>query len=573
MPDNDVISIYHDKDKTTWVGTSAGLCKFDPATSTFEDLSEKHHFAEDGVIGIAEDRSDNLWLLGRRGLIRFNKKNFSSKKFDHSDGLQGNEFPFNTIIALPDGHILTGGNKGLNYFNPNELMENTNVPGVVITEILLRDEKLKTENDITYTEEIELDYDHYFFTIEFAALDFVNPAKNQYKYKLEGFNDQWVNLGNKNQVTFVNLDPGVYTFIVAASNNDGVWNENGARIKIIITPPFWQTTWFYILCGIVIAFSGYSYIKYREKKLVKEKQLLEGKVEQRTKELRDEKEKVEEAHKEITDSINYAKTIQSALLPSDSEFKKIFPESFVLFRPKNIVSGDFFWIETQFSVNSSQPSANTSKELPTAGSQLSTVIFAVADCTGHGVPGGFMSMLGTSFLKEIVNERKITQPAEILNQLRDKVIDALKQKGIEGENKDGMDLALCSIKFDETSAKYEMSFAGANNPLWIVTHNLQLMELKPDKMPIGYYFNQHPFSEQKLELNKGDMIFIFSDGFADQFGGQKGKKFKYKPFQEIVVNNAHLPVNEQLKALNDALDGWMGDLEQNDDITVIGIRI
>jgi len=642
LPDNDVISIYHGRNNTTWVGTSAGLSEFDSRNSTFSDHSGKYHFAEDGVVGITEDNSGNLWLLVKRGIIRYNKKDHTAKKFDFSDGLQGNEFPFNTILGLGDGHILIGGNKGLNYFNPDELMENKSIPGVVITEILLRDEKLKTENDVNFTEEIVLDYDHYFFTIEFSALDFVNPAKNQYKYKLEGFNDEWVKLGFKNQVTFVNLDPGEYIFTVSGSNNDGVWNEKGASIKIIITPPFWQTTWFYILCGIVIAGSGYSYIKYRESKLRKEKQLLEGKVEQRTSELREEKEKVEEAHKEITDSINYARKIQSALLPSDSEFKKIFPDSFVLFRPKNIVSGDFFWIERiQSTVHSPQPSVGSSQSaditsedwrLRTEDCQL--VLFAVADCTGHGVPGGFMSMLGTSFLKEIVNERKIKQPAEILNQLREKVIDALKQKGIEGENKDGMDIAICSLEFvvsgfalnsrtqnskpelsleqsektQNSKPEITLSFSGANNPLWIVkkvsgfeseessesqlsqlakplarhtrhreqslvTQLSQLTELKPDKMPIGYYYNQQLFSEQKMVLEKGDMIYIFSDGFADQFGGQKGKKFKYKPLQQILTENAHLPAEEQLRILNQSLDGWMGDLEQNDDITLIGIRI
>ncbi|MFZ5554586.1 MAG: two-component regulator propeller domain-containing protein [Bacteroidota bacterium] len=582
LPSNDVISIYHDKNNDTWVGTAAGLCRFDKSAHTFENYTDKYKIGEDGVMGITEDKSGNLWLVEKRGVTKFNLSNYTSHKYDFTDGLQSNEVPYNTILSLDNGYILIGGNKGLNYFDPEELMVNTTVPGVVITNILLRDKKLETEKDVTFTDEITLDYDHYFFTIEFASLDFVNTAKNRYKYKLVGFNDEWVSLGNKSQVTFVNLDPGEYTFIVAGSNNDGVWNERGASIKIIITPPFWQTTWFYILCGIVIVVSGYSWIKYRERKLVKEKQILEGKVSQRTKELREEKEKVEEAHKEITDSINYAKTIQEALLPSEKEFHKIFSDSFVLFRPKNIVSGDFFWIEKV------QPAAVVG-----SGSSEQVVLFAVADCTGHGVPGGFMSMLGTSFLKEIVNEKKITDPAEILNQLREKVIDALKQRGVEGENKDGMDISLGKLEVSDNE-KFKFSWSGANNPLWLVMNDERrvislmqenqdnsslvnnyssLLEVKPDKMPIGYYFNQKPFTPHTIELQKGDCIYIFSDGFADQFGGEKGKKFKYKPMQEILVNNAQLPMKDQYRLLQSALNTWMGDLEQNDDITVIGIRI
>ncbi|HEY6162514.1 MAG TPA: SpoIIE family protein phosphatase, partial [Bacteroidia bacterium] len=196
-------------------------------------------------------------------------------------------------------------------------------------------------------------------------------------------------------------------------------------------------------------------------------------------------------------------------------------------------------------------------------------LIAAVDCTGHGVPGAFMSMIGNAFLNEIVNERGIVEPHTVLDHLRNNVVKSMRQTGAEGENKDGMDIALCA--FDEKQMMLE--FSGANNPLWLF-RNGELKEFAGDKQPIGVQTGrQDPFTLQKVPLQKGDRIYIFTDGYADQFGGPKGKKFKYKQLQQLLINMEGSPMSEQEKDLQHELEKWKGELEQVDDILVIGIRI
>ncbi|MDQ3110462.1 MAG: SpoIIE family protein phosphatase [Bacteroidota bacterium] len=270
------------------------------------------------------------------------------------------------------------------------------------------------------------------------------------------------------------------------------------------------------------------------------------------KELELKKDIIEEKNKDITDSINYAKKIQEALLPAMTLKEKLFPESFILFLPRDIVSGDFYWF--------------TEKN----GKKL----IAAVDCTGHGVPGAFMSMIGNAFLNQVVNEKGCTQPAEILNQLRDLIIAALKQTGSSGENKDGMDISL--LAFD--SEKGTVEFAGANNPLWIANGNVApgvspLTEIKGNKQPIGIYAGDaQPFTNHEFKVNEGDTFYIFTDGFADQMGGTTGKKFRYKTFKELLLSLNGKTMKEQEATTSKTIKDWKGLLDQTDDILVMGIK-
>ena len=256
---------------------------------------------------------------------------------------------------------------------------------------------------------------------------------------------------------------------------------------------------------------------------------------------------IEEKNKDITDSITYARRIQEAILPAKELKYRIFPDAFILYQPRDIVSGDFYWF--------------TEKN----GKRL----IAAVDCTGHGVPGAFMSMIANAFLNEIVNEKGITKPSEILNLLRQNVVNALKQSDTHSENKDGMDIALCSFREDFSSVE----FAGAFNPLWLV-RNGEVKIFAADKEPVGFQSqNSTPFTNHTIELQKGDSIYIFSDGFADQFGGPKGKKFKYSFFQKTLLDIQHKSMVDQEKELLQIFSEWRGNLDQVDDVIVIGIRI
>ena len=273
-----------------------------------------------------------------------------------------------------------------------------------------------------------------------------------------------------------------------------------------------------------------------------------------------QKEQIEIIFEELTSSIRYAQKIQHAMLPADNCLSASGLENFIIFKPKNIVSGDFYWV----------------------GFQDNLLTIAVADCTGHGVPGAFMSMLGITLLKEIILKEKITQPDEILNRTRKEVVKSLKQDS--GNQRDGMDIALCTINLNTL----ELQFAGANNPRYIVkaeaeaeevkreenialASSLALIEVKGDKMPIGIHERMDAFSLHTYQLQKGDCIFMFSDGMADQFGGKDGKKLKYKQLKEILLANSKYPADVQKEKIEKYFMEWKGHLEQVDDVTVLGI--
>ena len=300
----------------------------------------------------------------------------------------------------------------------------------------------------------------------------------------------------------------------------------------------------YIACfGIFILITGLLYL-YRNIRL---KQKVNLKLEAYNNEVNWQKELLEAKNKEITDSINYAKRIQQSILTNDAYFKKHTTDYFILFKPKDIVSGNFYW----------------------ALNHEGKFILMTADCTGHGVPGAMMSMMGINFLSEIVSEKKITSPANILNQLRKDIIKTLNQEGSLIETKDGLDCSLCSFDF----IKMTLTYTNANNKFYIIRNN-QLITSETNKMPIGAGHNSEVlFKEWQINLEKNDIIITLTDGFADQFGGPKGKKYKYNQLEKLLLASAHLPLSEIRNNLNHSFKNWKNNLEQVDDICLIGIKI
>lgn len=264
--------------------------------------------------------------------------------------------------------------------------------------------------------------------------------------------------------------------------------------------------------------------------------------------LEQQNEEISHQKKEITDSINYAKRIQESILPPEAFWKNALPNSFILYRPKDIVSGDFYWLDKKGS----------------------TVFFSAVDCTGHGVPGAMMSVVGFNLLSAAVNEAGLKKPSDILSFLDEGVTKTLRQSQDGVGVKDGMDLALCTFDTDSL----ELNYAGAFNSLYHCSDGV-LNEIKADKFPIGINLDgvvDH-YTNHALQLKKGDCVYIFSDGYADQFGGPNGKKFKYSHFKEILLNNYQLPIEEQKAKLLEVFDKWKNDLEQVDDVLVIGLQV
>lgn len=255
----------------------------------------------------------------------------------------------------------------------------------------------------------------------------------------------------------------------------------------------------------------------------------------------------EKQKRELTESLKYASYIQKALLPTDQLIKRHFPDSFLLYMPRDIVSGDFYWLSRK-------------KNL---------IYFAMADCTGHGVPGAFLSILGITFLNQVVDRNENQPASSVLNNLREYVMKALRQTGEISEQKDGIDMALCVVD----SSRNTLQYAGAFNPMYIVKNTSQLIEIPGDKMPIGVAAEEETsFKNHEMDLNDKDMIYLFTDGYADQFGGQSGKKFKFRPFRNLLLSISSLPVDKQKEELINKHREWRGKMIQLDDISVFGFR-
>jgi serine phosphatase RsbU (regulator of sigma subunit)/HAMP domain-containing protein len=298
---------------------------------------------------------------------------------------------------------------------------------------------------------------------------------------------------------------------------------------------------------------GHALLKMRDD-LAENERSLERKVMERTEEvvrqkseIENKNEELEILYKQVTDSIHYAKRIQEAILPPSALIDQILPNSFVLFKPKDIVSGDFYWIEKKNGLT----------------------YFAAVDCTGHGVPGAFMSLVGHNILKDIISNTNVIKPSEILDKLREGVINTLHVSNSGTQSKDGMDITLCCINFDTL----ELQYAAAYNPLCIVRDG-KLIIHNANKFPIGAFIGEKEnFDNITIQLQKNDQLYIYSDGYADQFGGPNGKKFMVGNFRKLLVQLANKPITEQMGFLKTTLDNWQGDLEQVDDVLIIGLKV
>ncbi len=375
----------------------------------------------------------------------------------------------------------------------------------------------------------------------------------QFSYLLEGNDKEWSKWEHNPQPKYTNISEGDYIFKVKARNVYGI-ESNIAEYQFSITPPWYRSIVALIAYVLLLAGFIWGIVVLNTRRLVAEKERLEEIVRERTAEVVAQKEEIEsqrdkifEQNEEIKSSINYASRIQNALLTPVETLNDMFNDYFILFLPRDIVSGDFYW---QTKVGSRK-------------------ICVVADCTGHGVPGGFMSMLGMGFLTQIVTRNEKLTASQILDQLRNQIIISLHQTGKSGESKDGMDLALYII--DEETGMLE--FAGANNPLVLIRDN-EVIQIKGDKMPIGIHIKcDTPFTNNEMEYKKGDVLYTFSDGYVDQFGGPDQRKFMIKKLKELLVEIHMKPMAEQREILHKTLVDWQGETPRIDDVVLMGVRL
>jgi serine phosphatase RsbU (regulator of sigma subunit) len=562
-------------EKEVVFGTIEGLSKFIPEDIVKETLPDSlkndpdfsrgyfssFYFSKDSMgksFSSLVDSPEKIWICADNHLGYLNKSNYDL--FIRAPFMGVDAGKINCIYPEKDGICWFGTTDGLIRYNVNSGKNySAEFQSLIRKVLVIRADSIlfsgvfftmdttgtKITNLQTDLLKPELPFRNNSIRVDFAATFFENPDKIMFSCRLGGYDTTWTNWEHKYYQEYTNLHEGDYTFRVRAKNIYGQISDE-AHYNFSILPPWYRTLTAYFLYVLASCAFIWLIIRLYTIRLKRENIRLEGIVRERTAEVVSQRDVLEHQKKEIEDSIRYASRIQTAVLPADQEFTNLVPESFVFFRPRDIVSGDFYWV-----------------------SRIDNkLIISAADCTGHGVPGAFMSMLGVAFLNEIVNKDHVTKPEIILNMLREKVIGALQQQGISGEAKDGMDIVVISI--DEKEGK--LCFAGAYNSLLMIRKG-QLSEYRGDRMPIAIFDYMKEFSAHEILTEKGDLFYFSSDGYEDQFGGSEGKKFKSKQFKELLLKTWDKPMRDQKDIIIRTFDEWKGEMNQIDDIVVIGVRI
>jgi len=529
-----------DKNGDIWVGTFNGVYKIqgdsirkivDENNGLLSNYVSVIHFLDKDRLLIGSNNGVNIFFLKSGKIVHYNK----------NLGYTGIETKNNSFLERPDGVILLGTTGGLMIYNSGDEERKLVEPFVHISSMKVNMVKRDMIDGQVY---------HHYensFVFDYHAISLSNQPDLVYQVMMDGIDRDWQQATKSQSISYSQLPPGEYRFKVKAITFDGIENSQPDIYSFSIKPPFWKTWWFIGGSIFIIIASVFIGVRYRIYLLQKEKEVLEQKVADRTKEISQKNLLLAEKNKHITDSINYARRIQYATMRPEEHLNNIYQQAFILYLPKDIVSGDFYWYIQK-------------------GKHL---ILAAADCTGHGVPGAFMSMLGIAYLNEIVGRMNKFVASEILQKLRNNVINALHQSDSVDSAKDGMDIALVVYDME----KKQLQYAGAYNPLYILRQG-ELLDEKADRMPIGVHArDQEPFTNHKVKLEKGDQLYIFTDGFADQFGGPKGKKMNYKRFKSLIANQQNISPAEQRENLYKAFVEWKGEHEQLDDVLVIGLMV
>lgn len=594
LQNNDISSLYCDNNGTLWVGNQdKGISKIDGANISIFDIGlqftptcfwgneenlwvgsqgmglfhlqgkkvVEHYSIDNGLLSnlitaLSTDDNGNIIIGTNRGLNKIDINDNIISSFGAKEGFIGVEVKPNAFYRDKDDNIWSGTALGLTKIQTDHLKANNN-PAIINIKRL----RVNLE-DAPLNKGASFEYNKNSILIDYKAICISDASKVEYKVRLLGAETEWQPITKQTYANFPALPAGDYVFEVMARNNSGIWSQTPQQYSFSILPPFWQTIWFYSVVLIVLIVSIVLFVKIRERQLLIEKAELEKKVHERTLEVRMKNDLLAKKNKDITDSINYARRIQRAIMPPKTKMDELLPSSFIFYRPKDIVSGDFHW--------------NTFHN--------DRLIVVAADCTGHGVPGAFMSMISISSLNKIVKEKQIVDPSRILDNMRYDIINDLKQSG-EMQTKDGLDIALLSIDTKNSI----VDFAGAYNSLYIVKskpidktninfdfnftiYNDRLIEVKADRMPIGISDRMDVnFTTKRIQMESGDKIYITTDGYIDQFGGEKGKKFMSKRFKNLLLELPYKDSEMAVQMIEKQFVDWKGDHEQIDDVLVIGI--
>lgn len=553
-----IYDITEDYNGNIWVGTNIGLVKYNLTSNRCSYYSVNDGLSSNEIFSVQTNGND-VWVGTDNGLNAFLPDSGLCKSYSIHDGIQDYEFSPHAAYKTMNGYMFFGGTQGINIFHPDSIKTSSLIPNLEFLNIEYTTEDSTVSFPIKNNQTIVIPWKNSNLKISFAALEFTQPLMNQYKYFITGQTDTWIDLNTQNYINIVKLPIGEYTIKVMAANDDGIWTGEQS-VKINVPPPFWKTPVANVLKVVLIALIAGLIIFFVRSRLRKERLRMVD-IERLNNRLDIQKKEIEVKNKNIMDSIHYAKRIQSAIMPAKAKFRQLVPEYFIFYQPKDVVSGDFYWIN-----------------------KIDDKIFIVcADCTGHGVPGAFMSIIGNNQLRAITQNRNIHKASEILDYLNKALIELFIANDLEdnSEVKDGMDISICVFHTDTGV----LEFAGALSRM-ILVRNHQTIIYRGDKTPVGLSNElDNLFTTAIIRVQEGDRFYLFSDGYADQFGGEFGKKMKFKQFKHKILSIQHLPLIKQGNELKKQFKEWQGisslqdedgkikeipQWEQIDDVIVIG---
>ncbi|MEE4115682.1 MAG: SpoIIE family protein phosphatase [Marinilabiliaceae bacterium] len=514
-----------------------------------------YHFAGDSVINysvdeglfnnfcssILVDKKGNVWVGHSGGFSIFDRGLNQIRTFENIFKT-GAAYNSKAAMETESGLVLMGTGKGFMKYDPALDKSRLVPPSTNIISVVIDDIEYPVQD--SYVLPYKLRYN---VKVNFGGLFYSDPEKVYYKYRLDNYDSEWSESTYNRSVTF-RLSDGSYRFNLISYNYDGITDNNIIGFNITIKKPFWRMWWFIVLliaAGLILLFT---IIWYRERAQRKVKEYLESELQERTREVVMQKEEIEVQNREITDSINYAQRIQAGLLPSQDKLSEVFDGSFTFYKPRDIVSGDFYWFDR----------VSDDK-----------FILVCADSTGHGVPGAFMSMIGSALIQEIVKRAEVTRPSQVLSTLDFEISKILNQSSGDDSTSDGMDLVVCEFNIKTRLLR----FASAMRPVILIMDGEQYY-IRGNKSSVGGDISAEKyFDDQEYYLKKGDLVYLFSDGFPDQFGGPQGKKLKIIRLRNLIEEIKELTMDQQFNVVSEFFDDWKGEQDQVDDVLFIGIQV
>jgi serine phosphatase RsbU (regulator of sigma subunit) len=529
-----------------------GIFKFD--NTNFTNFSTKNGLVSNYCYSVFVDSNYAVWVTHKNAVSR---KQLSKTKFEQYKSpldFSNREFSTHAFYVADRTTISWGTSDGLLVYNGAYDKPSNFVPYCSINKIFFNDSAFYP------TQTVNMPYAKYNVKFDFVGISYKNPESVIYKYKIEELDEDWTQLTySTRSINYPSLSDGKYTFKLICANENGVWLNKPVSFTFYIQSPVWKKWWFYVIILILISALVYIYVKIKTQRYVQNQIKLHAIIDEQTFLLKKEKNALEILSKELTvknndmlSSIRYAKRIQDAILPLEDEFKTEYLDVFIYYKPRDIVSGDFYYLRKQ----------------------KDELIVGAIDCTGHGVPGALMSVVGYKILHKIVEEYKLSSPLEILNSLNTNVSNFFYRNAIKSNTfdiNDGMDVALCKINLK----KLQIQFSGAGRPLYLVRRG-ELREHSGSVFSIGKekdFMPDAPYTQTEFDLLPNDMVYLFSDGFVDQFGGENNKRYTSKALKKLFERIASNDVKTQKELIETEYQSWSAGRNQIDDILIIGLKI